>query len=66
MQSDTLGAAVLGLGMVVVVLAAVIWPPVSVDILWTVTASDKISSRPQLVRAAFPFPARQSRVAGAL
>jgi hypothetical protein len=67
MQSETQGASVLALGMAVVAVAAAIWPPLPAGRdIWIVTASEKISSRPQLVRAALPLPAKQVRMAGAL
>jgi hypothetical protein len=55
MSRDLGGAAILGLGMVVVVALGIIAPPrpAGRDI-WVVSSSEKNRSRPQLVRAAHP------------
>jgi hypothetical protein len=65
MSRDLAGAAILGIGMAVVFAVALTNPRLSnagPDI-WVVTASDKISSRPQLVRAAAPRATGTTRIA---
>jgi hypothetical protein len=55
MSRDVSGGAVLGFGMLVVVLGALVAPPKPAGRdIWVVTASEEVSSRPALVRAAHP------------
>jgi hypothetical protein len=65
MSRDLTGAAALAIGMVVVFAVGLTGPTLSNPGpgIWVVTASDKISSRPQLVRAATPPVTRARRLA---
>jgi hypothetical protein len=65
MPRDLMGGAILALGVMVVVAAGLVAPPhPAAREIWVVTSSDKMSSRPQLVRAAHPDRPR-TRFAGA-
>ena len=64
MPRDLMGSAVLALGLMVVVAASIVSPPQpAARHIWVVSASDQISSRPTLVRAAYPD--RKIRLANA-
>lgn len=65
MPREIMGSAVLALGLLVVIAATLVAPPQPTGRdIWVVTSSDKIASRPQLVRAARPDRPR-TRFAGA-